>query len=204
MSVFKICRLVRRKAAFTLAEILIVLGVLAVIATFTIPKAFNPVQTTLRASVLKQALTELSQITYESYTKGTLNKDTFYNQFRTKLQFAKECPNNISAEGCWNGSPIYEGDKAGFVLHNGAVLSGFSNYFEVTHNSVSIDYNGVLPPNKTGEDQLNLTICFTTSGFCNYIAGNANKKGGIVGPNSSNGSPELDNANFALWQTLAR
>jgi prepilin-type N-terminal cleavage/methylation domain-containing protein len=154
---------------FTLAELLIALAILGVIATFTIPKVLNSQQADKKKAVIRETIGALNDITYQAVMKRDgLDDDTFYSYFESRLNYVKVCPNNVATEGCWPQAftTPNTSDYQGFKLHNGASLSSFTVCCVYGSgqegNLVSIDWNGEDPPNVYGDDQFEVMISWGT------------------------------------------
>lgn len=144
---------------FTLAELLIALTILGVIATFTIPKILQGQQNAQRKSIVKETVASFSQIAYEGYLKGELDTSNYSDYFLTRLNAIKICPNDSEAEGCWDtGTQPHianHSDYPGMVLANGAYITGVSGYDfgnGVKCSGQYIDWNGTAGPNIPGQD----------------------------------------------------
>jgi prepilin-type N-terminal cleavage/methylation domain-containing protein len=141
---------------FTLAELLIALAILGEIATFTIPKILSSQQNSQRIAVFKETIGALSEITYYGYLQGDLTTSNVTSYYASKLNTVKICSTNSFTQGCWSHPG---GDtEPGFVLHNGATLTGFNN--TGPGNGISMDWNGAAGPNIEGQDIIQLQICF--------------------------------------------
>lgn len=145
-----------QRKGFTLAELLIALAILGEIASFTIPKILSAQQNGQRIATFKETIGSLSAITYMGYLQGDLTTSNVTSYYTSKLNAIKICPNNAYTEGCWTQPG---GDmEPGFVLHNGATLSGFNN--TGPGNGILLDWNGAAGPNVEGDDIIQLQICF--------------------------------------------
>lgn len=152
---------------FTLAELLISLVILGEIATFTIPKVLNAQQDGRRVAIFKETIGVLSEITYMGYLTGELTSSNVASYYTSKLNAVKICPNNAFTEQCWAHSG--GSNEPGFILHNGATLSGFNNFGP--GNGVELDWNGPQSPNIEGQDIIALQICFGTPCYYGARAG---------------------------------
>src|ERR1051325_8786269 len=91
----------RALKAFTLAELLIALAILGVIATFTIPKVLQAMQDNQRKAVFKEVIASLSGINYEGWTTKQLTPSTAQNFILSRVNAVKICNTNAQTEGCW-------------------------------------------------------------------------------------------------------
>lgn len=159
---------------FTLAELLIALTILGVIATFTIPKILSSQQDGKLKAIAKETAAAMEQVIYNGRLTGEFkipnNIDTY---FLKSFNAIKVCPNNASSEGCWNtaiqGSPGEEA-QPGVVLSSGAVIVGMDDCCygppdllpNEGANGIYMDVNGESGPNLFGTDQFWVDVCFGT------------------------------------------
>lgn len=144
---------------FTLAELLISLAILGIIATFTIPKVLNSQADSQRVSVFKECYSVLSEVLYNSRLyNADLSTDTAVkNYFTSSINAVKLCPNDQLAEGCCTASMAYcNAGEGAVVMHNGAII--YSINLETNKISPIIDWNGEEGPNQQGEDILILMV----------------------------------------------
>jgi prepilin-type N-terminal cleavage/methylation domain-containing protein len=162
----------KKLAAFTLAELLIALVILGLVATFTIPKLLTVVGNNQNKAVLKEAYSTLSHLIATGINNGAI-KTTASNDgayILNNINYVKRCPTNATTEGCINGlaSGIVasgfgnESLRPAVVLSNGAVIYGLdnssSNWWGM--NFIVIDANGTDLPNTLGQDALFLVACY--------------------------------------------
>lgn len=113
-----------KKRAFTLAELLIALAILGVIATFTIPKVIASQQSADFRAKTKEFAATLSQVRQNLALKGQLSANTSTDDFAANM--------NLIGLG-WGyvldmevGGPTHDCDLAGgwecWKLHNGGVV----------------------------------------------------------------------------------
>ncbi len=162
-----------KKKAFTLSEVLITLGIIGVIAAFTIPSLITMYQKRAAVSGIREALSILSQAvrmySAESGDEGSIYFDTSLpvDEFARKyflpyLNVARVCTR--MSDGCWttgNFNGYY--DLAGvrmthtvpysIVLNNGMVF-GFNKVNDGAFHliSVIVDINGKSARNQMGKD----------------------------------------------------
>ena len=142
-----------KKQGFTLAEILITLTVIGVVAALTIPTLLqNTNQAELKAA-LKRDFADLSQATLSIKNDlggslvnafpgaNSMGSEALKNAFKAKLSYIKECSGTpefggsgtgLSAEGCWhvtnawqnlNGIKRIGEDHPGLILNNGTLVN---------------------------------------------------------------------------------
>lgn len=153
----------KKLRAFTLAEVLVTLMIIGVIAGMTIPALRKDAMDRTIATNLKKAYSEMNQATALVMTNNESNKlfrtgifdsqETFDTEFvRKYLNVIKECPAG-SNDDCFGGSDLVS-DKS-YLLSNGIALS-FSGCVGLTEQSscnVFVDVTGPKSPNRGGTDQ---------------------------------------------------
>ena len=154
----------KKFSAFSLAEILVTLMIIGVIAGMTIPALRKDAMDRTIATNLKKAYSELNQATALVMTNNEANKlyrtgvfddqATFDKEFVYKyFNVIKECPQS-SNNDCFGGSSLVEEDKS-YLLSNGIAISfkwclGGGDF---SYCNVYVDVNGPKKPNKGGTDQ---------------------------------------------------
>ncbi len=169
-----------KKYAFTLAEVLITLGVIGVVAAMTIPSLIqNNKAARLRTQFLKSysTITQVYRI-MQNDTEGSLNSEyehgTFYKNFSKYLKGSLDCGNyyeeRINKKPCYApnaGNNVYKslngailGNSGERLLDDGILVMPDSSilYFENNKEGdsaiyVSVDLNGIdNGPNIWGYD----------------------------------------------------
>jgi prepilin-type N-terminal cleavage/methylation domain-containing protein len=149
---------------FTLAELLIALAILGVIATFTIPKVLHSQEDSKRRAIFKETIASIEAITRQGWIEGALTTSQSGSYLLQHLNAYKLCSTNADSEGCWqHAMPAPEETEPGAILPNGVTLGGFSDN-PSTDNWIFIDWNGAALPNTEGDDQLRLLICYAPEG----------------------------------------
>ncbi len=111
---------ITRRVAFTLAEVLITLGIIGIVSAMTIPTLINNYKEKVRDNQFKKVYATLNQALRMTlsdfdytvvcyYKDGVLhNKDcpVFWKTFKSKLRVVKSCNSNSFAQGC---IPHYDG-----------------------------------------------------------------------------------------------
>lgn len=158
---------------FTLAELLVALAILGVIATFTVPKILATSQNQQKKAVFRETISAISEAISTGTMSNRLDRNSnFYAHIANKLNAVKFCPNNASTEGCWlNSSWVGEENEPGFVMHNGVSVAGLRTTTAGFDNIV-IDWNGPAAPNTEGEDRVFLAVCWdrTDSSYTTYCS----------------------------------
>ena len=95
----------QRKAAFTLAEVLITLGVIGVVAAVALPSLMTNVQERVRKEQVRTAKYKLTLATDKMKSLGLLNVQypttkSFVDELQKHLKLAKVCDNNHLSD-CW-------------------------------------------------------------------------------------------------------
>jgi prepilin-type N-terminal cleavage/methylation domain-containing protein len=120
----------RATRGFTLAELLIALTVLGVIASFTIPKILTSNNAVTEKSKWKEVYGAIAQVYHEGYTQRTLvggqSSSTVFNYFASKLNTVRICNSHLVNQGCAPGDGYLLVNRTpsapGFVKHNGAFV----------------------------------------------------------------------------------
>ena len=163
------------KKAFTLAEVLITLGVIGVVAAMTLPTLIKNYQKTVTATRLKTTYSTISQAvrmsevdngpvaTWELPYDGasySARKSFVDIYFKPYLKNVKECTNisDCIGEKIYNldGSEISEVTKPTFILNNGVVLN-FTFQGE-TNIQIDVSINGKKGPNIYGRDIFTIVV----------------------------------------------
>lgn len=159
---------VKPNLAFTLAEVLIVLGIVGIIAQMTIPTLMNSVQTQIYRVAYKKAYADANNAFNSAIGKGDsyvaysdlsdlyplpLNWSIFTSQFK----LVKECTNNDN-DKCWNmsgeqsmGCPTQS--EYGFIDVGGRSWTTYNRGLGGYVTDFLVDTNGFKTPNKFGKDR---------------------------------------------------
>lgn len=164
-----------KNAAFTLAEVLITLGIIGVVAAMTIPALighYKKVQTVTQLKKVYSALqqsVQLSQTTYGDINTWdwTLNAEEFFKTYMSSnLKVIKYC--GTTDLSCWNDEGInyLSGGKHGespldrgcakLILSDGTFI-GMEKQ-DNNHTHIFIDLNGKKHPNTAGKDIFVMTF----------------------------------------------
>jgi prepilin-type N-terminal cleavage/methylation domain-containing protein len=136
--------------AFTLAELLISLALLGVIATFTIPKILGSSQSQRYPDILKEDYTLLYNLLYDFHLSGESNIEQYvWNH----INAVKLCKTNSLLEGCFAPYIGYD-TLPGVILPNGSsIVFIFNSYYGQKAFFAVVDANGPALPNAWLEDR---------------------------------------------------
>lgn len=179
-------KLLKSQYAFTLAETLITLVVVGVIASITIPTVIATHQKEATITRLKKAFSTLSQTTnraiadngpVSTWTLGQNGNSNhaklFINNYISPYLNLMEVPTTF-AEGNWknnkqyrelnNNNKSYDSSFTRFYLSDGTSVTS-----KISDNSrliMYIDINGDAKPNKVGRDIFEVNYCVYSSDKC--------------------------------------
>ncbi len=101
-----------QRCAFTLAEVLITLGIIGVVAAMTMPSLINKIQNKHLVTALKKSYSVLSQANTMVQTENPINDwsmgndensvRNFYEYYKPYLKIAKDCGCGTTQSGCWS------------------------------------------------------------------------------------------------------
>jgi len=157
-----------RGFAFTLAEVLIVLGIIGVLANMTIPTLIKDTQNAQYKTMYKQAYSDMSQafaqaISEQSLTPRTADDDAIataseWAVMKAAFKVTKNCPSPNNLDKCWppgekiGGQPDYT--ESSFIDNSGRI---WAEYYYLA-NVYFVDTNGFKGPNKFGKDRWFFTL----------------------------------------------
>lgn len=166
---------ITKKSAFTLAEVLITLGIIGVVAAMTIPtliSKYHEKQTYTRLketySIIAQALRSVEE-EYGTPDDWNLSQEFYKSEdslkiakiLLTSIKVAQDCGVETNTSCMYSKNYKYlNGNPAGnyggngtykIVLLNGTSIS-FGKWNENELIDFFVDTNGVLPPNQIGRD----------------------------------------------------
>lgn len=138
----------RLKIGFTLAEVLITLGIIGVVASLTVPNLISKYAE-------KQVISKLNKIQYtfsNAYTSAIFENGTpdrwnldanaegtqaFFDKIKPNLQISKECHYDNRFDCGWNDSYFYylNGTKSSEHIHN-----GYTKTFVLSDGSIGAFY----------------------------------------------------------------
>ena len=179
-----------KRIAFTLAEVLITLGIIGVIAALTLPSIITQYQKKVTVQSLKVAYSLLYQAVQESVSENgeipewnySLNSATFDDTYLLPyLKVIKKCNGGkcITTDGFHgyyelNGHKYTQIDKS-YILSNGMILMKDSYGLNMGFITYMVDINGNKKPNKMGRDIFTFYL-FNHSSIANNDYKEQNKK----------------------------
>lgn len=168
-----------RYLAFTLAEVLIVLGIIGIIAEITIPTlvqditekqykvAYKKTYSTLYQTLLRA--NQEQTLTPYSGTISALNGiNANFNAIKQYLKIANDCNTEAMTSGCWASGETQRGETVGysFVDNSGTAWKVSRTDGNASAYSVLVDVNGNKTPNKYGYDRFPLALMDLATKSC--------------------------------------
>lgn len=158
----------KKISAFTLAEVLITLGIIGVVAALTMPLLIQKYQEKIIANQLKEFYSVFSQALLTAQTEqGDYSRShiLIYDYIKPYLKIQKDCQRG---PGCFTNTVIklldgrdwinldpYIGYHK-FILNNGASVQMFSSWsspgIRDNEAEIRVDINGFKGPNTLGRD----------------------------------------------------
>lgn len=169
----------RKSFGFTLAEVLITLGIIGVVAALTVPALINATNDAEYKNAYKKAFSVGSQsfLSIDQNNLITMTNDTgsspiFFNLFMNNFKTTKIC-NSGNNSSCWNSSG--ELFASSYPLSNGSSFIDSSGMAWTILNSgtyarIAVDTNAFKPPNVFGKDRFVFKIIDTNGGFTDIPA----------------------------------
>ena len=159
------------RQAFTLSEILIVLGVMGLLTTLIVPSFLENQTRNTCSYAVKSSILATNSLLEDAFS---FTRTNLMDEAVERLTTIRNCggsESSATAGGCWNTTsqgtlPSRIADQ-GVLLKNNAVIVGFKLSVLPTDELLYfvIDANGTAGPNSTKLDQINLVTC-TTTAFC--------------------------------------
>lgn len=162
------------RSGFTLAEILITIGVIGIVAAMTIPPLINNMQDAQFKTAYKKAYTMASQAFQRAYSNNELSvcdgwfdapcNQANFDALKNGFDIMKDCGTDTAQ--CWDmsGEKPWQSqggfphtDVSAFIDKSGMAWSRMSNDVWVA-TQILVDTNGNKPPNQYGRDRVIFTI----------------------------------------------
>lgn len=162
-----------KNRGFTLAEVLITLGIIGIVAAMTLPTVINKYKKVQTVSQLKKAYStmlqsvEMSKVEYGDIQNWDweLNEMEFFEKYLGKnFKISKKC---VHTSGCWNpngsfrlSGQLYENPNlisvTNLILADGTNVSLSKQ--DNSHIHITVDLNGFNKPNTYGKDIFPFTM----------------------------------------------
>lgn len=159
------------KKAFTLAEVLITLGIIGVVAAISIPVLMNNIQDAQFKTAYKKAYSAAAQslnsanqqyLLVSTTGTGDANHGNNFLAFMDQFKFSKKCINNDNNQ-CWDSSGEKFGlswDSTGYPKIGSYAFIDASGIAWSIYNQgqcwIFVDTNGFKKPNQYGKDRFAL------------------------------------------------
>lgn len=164
-------KVLSKSFAFSLAEVLITLGIIGIIAALTIPVLQKNIQDAQYKTAYKKAYSALSQAVNDanancefiegSSTGSPTNFSKNFFTIMSKFQVVKKCINYNNSE-CWSTGEKFDMTNGGLPSQDiNAFLdaSGMSwSMYYWGHSFVLVDTNGFKKPNQYGKDRFAFSL----------------------------------------------
>lgn len=165
--------MIKQKKGFTLAEVLLTLTIVGIVAALTIPSLMQNIQDQDLKVKWKKAFSNISgvmpRIVADKISlKGNFsNSDSMRDLFLPYLNVVKTCNQGANNGNCWpsnitfyDNTPDTPSENSGVILSDGTLLNFIflnSNCINSVNDilrcgSINIDVNGLKGPNKVGKD----------------------------------------------------
>jgi type II secretory pathway pseudopilin PulG len=178
----------KKLTAFTLAEVLITLLVIGVVASLVIPNIIQDTQDAELKAAWKKAYSEIAQATAKimldngGTMKGLFTSDNgVKNVYKNYFSYTKDCNENISPGNCWHlantyyylyGDPYPSSDNKPAIITSSGMFYAFQYRSSTCSDPInttgyyrcaeaSVDVNGFKGPNTIGKDIFSVHILET-------------------------------------------
>lgn len=174
----------KKKNAFSLAEIVVTIAVLGVIAAITVPSLQADARKKAQAAQIKKVYSELNQaVNLFTSDNGTIkmyrasaftDQESFEEKFVKKyLNVVKVCPKGDSKDCFSDEIKAVSNLYPSYLLDNGVALQ-FQVAFPATRSTlrspIIVDINGPNKPNKTGRDVFAFAFDYNNGNVYSYLA----------------------------------
>lgn len=171
-----------KNLGFTLAEVLITLGIIGVVAVITVPILVNNIQNAQYKTAYKKSYSMISQALSNAMADNAMETPTasrdiaHLNNFKTLMSYIKTqktCYDQTDNSQCWykdgeeynsssysNGYPNVQ-DLAAIDI-SGMSWATYANGFD---NSIFVDTNGLKGPNQFGKDRFQFRLATSSTGY---------------------------------------
>lgn len=212
---------IKKLTAFTLAEVLITLGIIGIVAEMTIPTILQNTQEKEYRVSYKSAYSRLSaamgmanangDLTFcSTWFEGTCNQANF-NAIKKYFKVAKDCGTdsascwNMSGEKSWQSMGGYPTTVANSFID--ASGSAWSNLYSsaLTSPEIIVDTNGFKGPNQYGKDRAIFSFPYVSGNATSPFISHMPDCTGIVNANTPSAAEQLNRcpsyAKYACYYT---
>jgi type II secretory pathway pseudopilin PulG len=174
----------KRFLGFTLSELLISLGVIALIAAFSVPKIIGDTNRNQTRIQLKEALNTIESLAIQGYAEDEIvegSPTSMITYIMDNIRNVKRiCRNNSRTEGCAGATANLHwsnGATPGILLNNGSLLA-FATWMDCSEPTVGLtcSYIGVYDANANSGIPLSFG---TNSTHLPLILREGNPRGGL-------------------------
>ena len=163
-----------KNSGFTLAEVLITLGIIGVVAALTIPTLIKNYQKKAATTAAKKAYSTLSQAYLQILKENedgvsscaTNDSRCLGNLFSPVLKSTNSklwIPQSEIAEGCWEDKDLDDLRETHYCI---STIDGISYDFDMEYSAkggivqtkIYVDINGLKKPNRYGKDRFEFLI----------------------------------------------
>jgi prepilin-type N-terminal cleavage/methylation domain-containing protein len=159
-----------KRSGLSLAEVLITLAILGILAAFLIPKVLTAADDKQRKAITSQSVNSITQVVQKGALEGEITPINFTDSIFSNLKAGKRCRTNAQTQGCWTlatGSGLTPelSTLPGLVMPEGSVAIGLGYTgaparTQPWQREFLVDWNGARVPNIIGQDQLVVTLCY--------------------------------------------
>ena len=183
----------KKKAAFTLAEVLITLGILGIIAAMTLPmliESYSKIECEVRlkkfystlANAINLAIKDYGEMRYWAYPDTQGNAEQMVKFTNTYifpyLVGIKKCGQDSADSGCsqYAGKILKQGVANIYIFSDGSCfgmnVGGSNSWTGMIH--IYYDYNCLKGPNEYGKDEFDFNIRWIKNNSYTFKAGGNN------------------------------
>ena len=168
------------KSAFTLAEVLVTLGIIGVVSAMTVPTLIQNHQRKTYVTQLHKVYNEISQVLLQYQTDknalnlreaGLISQNAVDDMIRSYFKVVQECDSMSPCfaeryrklDGSMENEDMFSRDRNAYVLTSGASIR--PSYYAEGPNKIvnmAVDINGAKGPNVQGRDLFWLYIYIIT------------------------------------------
>lgn len=167
---------IQKHFGFTLAEVLITLGIIGVVAAMTIPALINNTQENEYKTAYKKGFSMLSQAFEKAQANGDITEltgtyssqgmETNFAALQKQFNISKSCTNS-QTQGCWDTSgELWRTEDytvQGFIDNSGMAWKLRRSDSAQLTPAILLDTNGLKGPNQYGKDRFPLFLSITGS-----------------------------------------